>query len=648
MISIASGDCIFTNTKFIDNPGGNTVYLTFGSLLFVNCFFTNKFGGSHEITGFVVTIIQSTFYNVEDCIASASALTVIASTVYHPTVPSMCSSAFEFTSQLTIYSSIISSASSSEIYADSPTVTVITDELSLLTNPITSFSDNIGEVNVSKADLCLDCSATGVSQPYCITNSCSRAINRGSNFAGVSSLRSYIQGDTDIAGALRKSSFRPSALDSLQFAYDIIDTGSYELQFPPPTLTPSGPFSVSAFSSTSEQSILTISSSVILACSPDFKITLGVSVTNGALSFTFQGAPFTVSSSSPVSLVGTFNELNNAFTSVVFDSLDVNGFVTFTSSSTNGVSLSAEVDFLIVSATPSASPAVSGSTSPASATKTKTSTPTPTSSELDQEVTCTEANSCTSDVVQSLRNEGYDPCEDTTGSCGENTKCFDSSKGGATSKCKSAADYNIKITKSSSKKDQQLTVFSTTGEALAKVEIKGDTLPPGTTLSVKWRPSPAEEPDVDSPSQDSSSACDSSEPDVFSQFASPGTLEIVAKDKNGKKISKLDGKVSVTLPSLKKDKKNSKKSCVGYKDNDEPYKCDDKDPKSEKDDADAVDWQSQEFDHLTTFAIFFQFGGSFNCGNTRVYWIISLCLLGTLPCLLALLCLLYTSPSPRD
>jgi len=57
-------------------------------------------------------------------------------------------------------------------------------------------------------------------------------------------------------------------------------------------------------------------------------------------------------------------------------------------------------------------------------------------------------------------------------------------------------------------------------------------------------------------------------------------VEIEAVDKNGKKISKLNNGISVTMPTLNKDKKNSKNSCVGYQhEKKSPYKCDNKNAK---------------------------------------------------------------------
>jgi len=145
--------------------------------------------------------------------------------------------------------------------------------------------------------------------------------------------------------------------------------------------------------------------------------------------------------------------------------------------------------------------------------------------------------------------------------------------------------------------------------------------------------------------------CDSSSTTTQSaDFASSGTVEITARDKNGQKITKLDGPVTVTLPTLTN---KDRKTCIGYQQSKgTPFKCDDSKSKvcivhliensiecmsnqqrlsfltcqSQK--SKNVNWLSQDFDHLTTFAVFFQFGGSIDCGNTKIFWIASLALLG--------------------
>ena len=60
-----------------------------------------------------------------------------------------------------------------------------------------------------------------------------------------------------------------------------------------------------------------------------------------------------------------------------------------------------------------------------------------------------------------MKKNGKDPCENITSSCGDNTDCFASSKAGATSKCKPAANYVLKLTSKTAKESQELTVYST-------------------------------------------------------------------------------------------------------------------------------------------------------------------------------------------
>jgi len=90
--------------------------------------------------------------------------------------------------------------------------------------------------------------------------------------------------------------------------------------------------------------------------------------------------------------------------------------------------------------------------------------PTPTTkaagNSLDQPVVCDDADACISETKRYLEDQGYNPCDDISKSCGDSDDCFDSSRGGATSKCKSAADYKIKLTDSTAKKKQKITVFS--------------------------------------------------------------------------------------------------------------------------------------------------------------------------------------------
>jgi len=54
-------------------------------------------------------------------------------------------------------------------------------------------------------------------------------------------------------------------------------------------------------------------------------------------------------------------------------------------------------------------------------------------------------------------------------------------------------------------------------------------------------------------------------------------VEITAVDNNGKKVTKLNRKIVVTLPTLRR---KSSKSCLGYQESKgKPFKCDNRDPK---------------------------------------------------------------------
>jgi len=43
---------------------------------------------------------------------------------------------------------------------------------------------------------------------------------------------------------------------------------------------------------------------------------------------------------------------------------------------------------------------------------------------------------------------------------------------------------------------------------------------------------------------------------------------------------------------------------------------------------DELEWPKQGFNHLTSFAVFFDIGGGIDCSERRKYWITSLALLG--------------------
>jgi len=65
--------------------------------------------------------------------------------------------------------------------------------------------------------------------------------------------------------------------------------------------------------------------------------------------------------------------------------------------------------------------------------------------------------------------------------------------------------------------------------------------------------------------------------DVFSQFASSGVVQVVAKDRSGRKIRNLNNTVTLSMPTLKDSGKKAKNSCVGYRNSDSrqgPWKCD--------------------------------------------------------------------------
>ena len=124
--------------------------------------------------------------------------------------------------------------------------------------------------------------------------------------------------------------------------------------------------------------------------------------------------------------------------------------------------------FLLLSpsGTPSVAPSslVSLATSRSVIAKTSIAKPTRTPTPLPTGATvqCTDAASCSNDVIKSLTDQGVKPCVDISDSCGNNVDCFTSTDAGASSKCKAAAEYKLVVTKESSKKDQELNVLSNT------------------------------------------------------------------------------------------------------------------------------------------------------------------------------------------
>jgi len=411
---------------------------------------------------------------------------------------------------------------------------------------------------------------------------------------------------------------------------DIIDTGSFEFQFATPTLTGQTTRSIDPVNVTPLAQLMSLVSGINPNCIAQFGIKLEITVQSGQLTFSVAGLPQTVSSFGTVT--ASIPQLNDAFANTaVWQSTGVSGSVFFRVNTTNGVN-SLTINLVVLpSPPPSSSLSPPALPSPPSPPTTKPPLPT-TPPPIGDVVKCVTASACVADVALSLKAQGITPCVDISKPCGGDTDCFSSSSSGSTSKCKAAADLLLVVTPKSSKQDQTLTILSTTGAALATVAIEAGTFPPGAIVSVKWRPSPTEDPNVDNNQDDSSGGCVEGN-NAFSQFGSAGTVEVTATDKNGNEITNLDNKVTVSLPVKKKSKQKAKKSCVGYrKSKKDKWNCD-KSSKSNYDDN-SLSWESQEFDHLTTFAIFFQFGGGFDCGNTRKFWITSLALLGALPFLL--------------
>eukprot|EP01102_Stenamoeba_stenopodia_P012409 TRINITY_DN391_c0_g1_i5.p1 TRINITY_DN391_c0_g1~~TRINITY_DN391_c0_g1_i5.p1 ORF type:complete len:818 (+),score=134.41 TRINITY_DN391_c0_g1_i5:52-2505(+) len=623
----------FTRCSFIDNYGNGANSIRNTPPVFItNCFFTNSnVNNLYEVISVTsaVSIIQSTFYQVEGCIVSGYALSITQSTFYHPLGASGCIGApIKGSIYLEILSSIISTTSSADEILGTSDSSDTTDGLNILTGSVTAVGLTTSQVGIQvpKANLLLDCTTTSQTQPYCILSGCSPAVNRGTNSYN---LNTYPP-TTDIANNPRLSAFMPSTTSPT--GQDILDTGSYELQFPPPSMTAGGPYYVLPSSVTALSNLLSLSSSI--SCASNFNLSLSVVASTGTLSFSVSGTPYVVLSS-VIDIESTIAELNIAFSSVQYSSSTVDGSIDFSITTTNGVG-TATANIIVVSVSPSTSftptltPSssvsstitLSNSITPTSAvspsstafdapsrstsvtttssisitqtptastsvtistsqtaesspntTTTKTPTATPQSS-IPDEVQCSQAKDCLNQVVDDLESKGMDPCEDITKSCGDDTDCFESSRAGATSSCEPAADYSVKLTRSSAKEDQQITILSTKGVALAKVLIKGGAFEAGVTISIRWIPSPKSTPEVET-----SSDCGGNEDKTRmsdAEYGSSGVVEITAKDKNGNKVTKLDNKIAVTLPTLKRNSK----SCIGYQQRkDRPFKCDSEDPK---------------------------------------------------------------------
>eukprot|EP01102_Stenamoeba_stenopodia_P012730 TRINITY_DN4048_c0_g1_i1.p1 TRINITY_DN4048_c0_g1~~TRINITY_DN4048_c0_g1_i1.p1 ORF type:complete len:902 (+),score=139.28 TRINITY_DN4048_c0_g1_i1:52-2757(+) len=666
----------FVRCSLIDNSGGafNTAS-AYGDLKLIDSFVTNSHGnGNFELRSETSELLiqQSTIYQVESCIGQGTTVSIIQSTLYHPTSPTNCGDSI--TTQITtkIYSSILSTkqAGGTEIFSATDNGGS-TDGLNLLTGNVIlqTFTTGLVGTVVLKSALQLNCSMASVTR-YCVLDGCSPAVNRGTDAVN----RINYPLTADIAGNLRLSAWVSSM--TTPEGQDIVDTGSYELQFMPPLMTTPGPLYVPQSSVTTVYDILFLYSSI--NCASSSSISLVISVSGGTLEVNFP-SPMLISSS--VTLLSDIATFNSAFSVVQYHSTNLDGLIYFQINTTNGL-VSSSVNMIVLSASPSMTPdpsstvtisattTTSSSLTPSSsstsdpsssvfssippkasitatsslsptssvsesstATANITSTPTPTptssssSSDGTKDVECTDADECTQQVTNNLESKGVSTCDDITKSCGSNPDCFESSSAGATSNCKPAADYTIKLTKSSANRDQQLTIVSTRGVTLAQVTIEKGAFKPGVTISVRWIPSPTEKPEVESQDCNNEEKTQRNE----AEYGSSGIVEVTARDKNGKKITNLDKKITIALPVLKR----TSKTCVGYQNSKSaPFKCDKKQA-MKVDSGDRIEWQSQEFDHLTSFAVFFQYGNGSGCDDTQVFWIISIAFLGAIPIVMA-------------
>jgi len=104
---------------------------------------------------------------------------------------------------------------------------------------------------------------------------------------------------------------------------------------------------------------------------------------------------------------------------------------------------------------------------------TASSSPTASNEPLPNVVQCTSSDNCINTVVDYLESKDVTVCTDVKKSCASDTVCFDRSKAGATSRCRAAAYYLIKLTRSSSKEDQDLTIWSTKVSAVVVILFGG-------------------------------------------------------------------------------------------------------------------------------------------------------------------------------
>jgi len=196
---------------------------------------------------------------------------------------------------------------------------------------------------------------------------------------------------------------------------------------------------------------------------------LEIVVLNGVLHINSTTEPISIitDGSGPTAFTRTINQLNDLLSLLSFEAFDSPGSIIFRLTTTDTqLEQIATIDILLPSPieTLSTIPTPSIEQSPPLSELPTKEPPIPTPTEINpgDEVKCTDADSCSEIIIDSLRDQGVEPCTDISDPCGNKDDCFDSSDGGATSSCKPAADYKVVITKETAKKEQEITVLSTT------------------------------------------------------------------------------------------------------------------------------------------------------------------------------------------